>query len=101
MNAIKQVHVIKCASIHRVLLCVIVATDIHWMAMEKRATVIKLNNGLSYNTHTNLRLPLSLHFQHGYNARPFPSSWLPPLQSKSKCEIFMMVVSFTLHINEN
>ena len=33
--------------------------------------------------------------------RPFPSSCLPPLQSESKCEVFVMVISSTLHINEN
>ena len=32
--------------------------------------------------------------------RPFPSSCLPPLQSESKCEIFVMVISSTLHMNE-
>ena len=33
--------------------------------------------------------------------RPFPSSCLPPLQSESKCEVFMMVISSTLRMNEN
>ena len=33
--------------------------------------------------------------------RPFPSSCLPPLQSESKCEVFVMVISSTLHLNEN
>ena len=33
--------------------------------------------------------------------RPFPSSWLPPLQSESKCEVFVMVIGATLHMNEN
>ena len=36
--------------------------------------------------------------------RPFPSSSLPPLQSESKCEVsevFVMVISSTLHMNEN
>ena len=33
--------------------------------------------------------------------KPFPSSCLPPLQSESKCEVFVMVISFTLHMNEN
>ena len=32
---------------------------------------------------------------------PFPSSRLPPLQSESKCEVFVMVISSTLHINED
>ena len=32
--------------------------------------------------------------------RPFPSSSLPPLQSESKCEVFVMVISSTLHMNE-
>ena len=32
--------------------------------------------------------------------RPFPSSCLPPLQSESKCEVFVMVISSTLHMNE-
>ena len=26
---------------------------------------------------------------------------LPPLQSESKCEVFVMVISSTLHMNEN
>ena len=33
--------------------------------------------------------------------RPFPSSYLPPLQSESKCVVFVMVISSTLHMNEN
>ena len=33
--------------------------------------------------------------------RPFPSSCLPPLQSKSKCKVFVMLISSTLHMNEN
>ena len=33
--------------------------------------------------------------------RPFSSSCLPPLQSESKCEVFVMVISSTLHMNEN
>ena len=33
--------------------------------------------------------------------RPFPSSYLPPLQSESKCNVFVMVISSTLHMNEN
>ena len=33
--------------------------------------------------------------------RPFPRSCLPPLQSESKCEVFVMVISSTLHVNEN
>ena len=32
--------------------------------------------------------------------RPFPSSCLPPLQSESKCEVFVMVITSTLHMNE-
>ena len=32
---------------------------------------------------------------------PFPSSCLPPLQSESKCRVFVMVISSTWHINEN
>ena len=32
--------------------------------------------------------------------RPFPSSCLPPLQSESKCEVFVMVIGSTLHMNE-
>ena len=35
------------------------------------------------------------------NNRLFPSLWLPPLQSESKCEVFVMVIGFTLHMNEN
>ena len=31
---------------------------------------------------------------------PFPSSCLPPLQSESKCEVFVIVVSSTLNMNE-
>ena len=30
-----------------------------------------------------------------------PSSCLPPLQSESKCEPCVMVISSTLHMNEN
>ena len=33
--------------------------------------------------------------------KPFPSSCLPPFQSESKCEVFVMVISSTLHMNEN
>ena len=33
--------------------------------------------------------------------RPFPSSCLPLLQSESKCDVFVMVISSTLHMNEN
>ena len=33
--------------------------------------------------------------------RPFPSSCLRPFQSESKCEVFVMVISSTLHMNEN
>ena len=33
--------------------------------------------------------------------RPFPSSRLPPLQSESKCNAFVMVISSTIQINEN
>ena len=33
--------------------------------------------------------------------RPFPSSCLPHHQSESKCEVFVMVISSTLHMNEN
>ena len=29
------------------------------------------------------------------------SPCLPPLQSESKCEVFVMVISSTLHLNEN
>ena len=32
---------------------------------------------------------------------PFPSLWLPPLQSKSKCEVFMMVIACTSHMKAN
>ena len=39
----------------------------------------------------------SFHFA----VRPFPSSCLSPLQSESKCEVFVMVISSTLHMNEN
>ena len=30
--------------------------------------------------------------------RPFPSSRQPPLQSESKCEVFVMVISSTFYI---
>ena len=33
--------------------------------------------------------------------RPFPSSRMSPLQSESKCEVFVRVISSTLHMNEN
>ena len=33
--------------------------------------------------------------------KPFPSSCLPPLQSESQCEVFVMVISSTLNKNEN
>ena len=33
--------------------------------------------------------------------RPFPRSCLPPLQGESKCKVFVMVISSTLHMNEN
>ena len=33
--------------------------------------------------------------------RPFPSSCLPSLESESKCKVFVMVISSTLHLNEN
>ena len=33
--------------------------------------------------------------------RPFPSSCLPPLHNESKCGVFVMVISSTLHMNEN
>ena len=33
--------------------------------------------------------------------RPFASSYLGPFQSESKCEVFVMVISSTLHMNEN
>ena len=33
--------------------------------------------------------------------RPFPSSCLPPLQSESKCEVFVMVISSTLNMKTN
>ena len=32
--------------------------------------------------------------------RPFPSC-LPPLQSESKCKVFVMIISSTLHMNES
>ena len=38
---------------------------------------------------------------HVFSNRPFPSSSLPTLQSESKCEVFVMVISSTLHMNEN
>ena len=36
-----------------------------------------------------------------YQKRSFPSSCLPPLQSESKCDVFVMVIGSTLHMNEN
>ena len=33
--------------------------------------------------------------------RPFPSSRFPPLQRVFKYEVFVMVISSTLHMNEN
>ena len=39
-------------------------------------------------------------FCHACNS-PFPSSCLPPLQSESKCEVFVMVICSTLRMNEN
>ena len=33
--------------------------------------------------------------------RPFPSSCLPSLQSEFKCEVFLVVISSILHMNEN
>ena len=48
-------------------------------------------------------LHCSVH-QHGrcdVRWKPFSSSCLPPLQSESKCEVFVMVISSTLHMNEN
>ena len=33
--------------------------------------------------------------------RPFLSSRMSPLQRESKCEVFVMVISSTLHMNEN
>ena len=38
--------------------------------------------------------------EHSLNGQ-FPSSWLLPLQNESKCEVFVMVISSTLHGNEN
>ena len=35
------------------------------------------------------------------NGWSFPSPRLPPLQSESKCEVFVMVIRSTLHMNEN
>ena len=37
----------------------------------------------------------------GETNRPFPSSRLPPLQRESKCEVFVMVISSTLHMKAN
>ena len=33
--------------------------------------------------------------------RPFPISCLPPLQSESKCKVFEMVITYTLHMKSN
>ena len=35
------------------------------------------------------------------NEKPFLRSHLPPLQSESKCKVFVMVISSTIHMNEN
>ena len=44
----------------------------------------------------------SCRLQHALQVnRPFPSSCLLPFQSESKCEVFEMVISSTLHMNEN
>ena len=43
----------------------------------------------------NYHLDLSL----SCSNRPFPSSCLPRLQSESKCEVFVMVISSTLDMN--
>ena len=32
---------------------------------------------------------------------PFPRSCLPPLQSECTCKVFVMVITSTLHMNEN
>ena len=33
--------------------------------------------------------------------RPFPSLRLPPLQSESKCDVFVIEISYILHMNES
>ena len=33
--------------------------------------------------------------------RPFPSSCLPPLQSESKCEVFLKKISFHSYVKQN
>ena len=44
------------------------------------------------------RIYFRLQLGHCQMNRPFPSSCLPALQSESKCEVFVMVISSTLHI---
>ena len=39
--------------------------------------------------------------QYGQANRPFRSSCLPPLQSESKCEVFLMKISFHLYVKYN
>ena len=46
------------------------------------------------------RIYFRLQLGHCQMNRPFPSSCLPALQSESKCEVFVMVISSTLHMNE-
>ena len=46
-------------------------------------------------------VPLANHNRLRQSNRPFPSSCLPPLQSESKCKVFVMLISSTLHMNEN
>ena len=45
--------------------------------------------------------PRTISVSFGSHNRPFQSSCLPPLQSESKCKVFVMVISSTLHTNEN
>ena len=46
-------------------------------------------------------LHIYLPFEPATENRPFPSSRMSPLQSESKCDVFVTVISSTLHMNEN
>ena len=48
---------------------------------------------------TRLRVPkFSPKPSKAFMNRPFPSSCLPPLQSESKCEVFVMKISFHSYV---
>ena len=61
-----------------------------------------LNGNLNRNYHINLTIIQSkLVCTSHYVNRPFPSSGQSLLQSESKCEIFVMVISSHFNMNEN